>query len=955
MLKDAQKVYDELSQLLSGSNTRILVDVFNRVAFSTDASIYQIMPLCIVQPATAEDVSAVVKYAAQNNIPVTGRGAGSGLAGEALTSGIVVDFTRNMNNILEIAEDGSMVTCQPGVVLDEINAHLAAYGRKIGPDPSSGNRAVIGGVVANNATGAHSLQYGYIADHVEAIQVVLADGTIVDFHNDCNPNTPVAGCITRKIYDLLTDNAKLIADAQPETKRNRCGYNIANVCHDDSIDLAKLLAGSESTLALFTKIKLRTVELPKQKAILQLDFDSYVKMAQAVTMAVENDAATCELVDKNLIKMTLDAFPQYKDIFPNECVAQLLVEFTADTKDQLENKIDTCNIAIGNLASARKVVTDPQMQQRLFKSRKDAVPLLHREKGALHPIAFMEDVSVPYPKLAKYVAQIEKIGQKYNLTLAYYGHAGDGELHIRPYLDLYNPEDVQKMKDIALEVFDLAWSLGGTISGEHADGLLRTAFIEKQYGKEYYKVLRDLKYIFDPANIFNPGKIISDNPDVMTQDLRTSDLVIAERVETNLLFAPDEFRFEIEQCNGDGVCISTRPGSRMCPVFRALGDELACSRAKANLLRAWITGKLQAGDIESPEFKKILSLCVNCKMCSVECPSGVDISKLIIEARTRYVKQNGLTKTEYILTHNRWLSIAGSTFAPLSNLAMSLPPFKWLLDKAVGIDKRRAMPAFQRSTFIKQGRKYLTAQPAITNPIDRVAYFVDSFANYNDHDLGFAAVKTLLHNNIQVTIPDQRPAPLPAIVYGDINTAKKDFAFIVGHLAQAIRGGYKIVCSEPSAALCLKEDLRLYIDSDDARLVSANTYELMSYLDSLNRSSMLKTHTTADTRKFAYHSPCHSCAMSIAGDSIELLSDLAGVDITDINAGCCGLAGTCGMQTKNYDLSAKIGQEMADALDAMDTKLALTECAACKMQIEQLTNKTVTHPIKIIAKAYGLI
>ena len=337
------------------------------------------------------------------------------------------------------------------------------------------------------------------------------------------------------------------------------------------------------------------------------------------------------------LQETLDAYPEYRDIFPNECVAQLIIEFTADNAEQLKEKIDNCNLAIGTGAIRRNVIFDAEMQGRIFKSRKDAVPLMNREKGRLHPIAFIEDISVPYTKLAEYVTGVDKMARKYDLSLACYGHAGDGELHIRPYLDLYDPADVQKMRDIANDVFELAWSLGGTISGEHADGLLRAAFIEKQYGKEYYAVLRKVKDIFDPAGIMNPGKIINDDPDVMIKNLRTSNLVLSERVDTNLLFSPDEFRFEIEQCNGDGVCISTQPGSRMCPVFRAMGDEIACSRAKANLLRAWITGLLNSGDIESAEFKKILGLCVNCKMCSVECPSGVDISKLMIQIARRYI------------------------------------------------------------------------------------------------------------------------------------------------------------------------------------------------------------------------------------------------------------------------------------------------------------------------------
>ena len=871
MSYDANKICEELSLIVSGGRQDVLSDIFNRIAFSTDASMYEIMPACIVRPRTVKDVSEVVKYALKNKIPVAGRGAGSGVAGEALTSGIVVDFTRHMNTILAISEDDGTVVCQPGVVLDDLNARLAGYGRKIGPDPSSGNRAVIGGVVANNATGAHSLQYGYIADYIESVEAVLADGSVVEFANDYDVDADGSLSVAEQVYNLLVENEDLIVKAQPETLRNRSGYNIAGVCKEGRIDLTKLVAGSEGTLALFTKFKLRTVPVPKHKAILQLDFDTFEKMAAAVGKAVDNGASACELMDGTLIGMTLDAYPKYSDIFSADCVAQLLVEFTSGSNEELEKKIDECNIAVGNLAIKRKKVFDAEVQKRLWKSRKDAVPLLHREKGPKHPIGFIEDTSVPGTKLAEYVNGLEKIAVVYNIKVAYYGHAGDGELHIRPYLDLYDRNDINRMLWIAKDVFELAWSLGGTISGEHADGLVRAAFIEKQYGKEYYDVLKKVKQIFDPENILNPGKILNDDRDVMIKNLRFDTPVISDRVQTNLLFEPDEFRYEIEQCNGDGVCLSKQAGTRMCPVFRAMGEELACSRAKANLLRGWITGKLDKGDIDSEEFKQILGLCVNCKMCSVECPTGVDISKLMIEARTEYVKQKGLTVSEFTLTHNRILSMAGSAFAPISSFVMSLDVFKWALEKLTGLDRRRSMPAFNHGAFVKKAQRYLAEHTKIESALDKVAYFVDSYANYNDHELGYAVIKTLRHNNIDVIVPEQRPAPLPAIVYGDIKTAKEDLGYIVEHLVKAVSDGYKIVCSEPSAALCLKEDLRLYIDSDDARLVSENTHELMDYLNCLNEKSILKTFAAKDEREFAYHSPCHLNAMGIAGCSIELL------------------------------------------------------------------------------------
>lgn len=949
--KTTEQIGAELSRLVRGD---VQADIFSRIAFSTDASIYQLIPECVVSPANTADVVAVVRYAIENNIPVVGRGAGSGLAGEALGDGIVLDMKRHMNKIIRIEEDGAFVTVEPGVVLDDLNRYLSQYGNKIGPDPSSGNRAVIGGVVGNNATGSHSLEYGYIADFVESIEAVLADGSVVEFKNNVDStDSDIAGAC----FDVLNGKEQVIAEALPKTKRNRCGYNIAGICHDGKVDLAKLMAGSEGTLSIFTRLKLRTVDVPACKALLQIEFESIDKMARAVPVIVASGASTCELMDQSVIKLAADALPAYRDIFPVDCAAALLVEQTGDTEQEVLAKIEATDKAVGDMASGRKIVFDADQQARLWKSRKDAVPLLHREKGPRHPVAFMEDVSVENTKLAEYLSGLAVIGEKYGISLAYYGHAGDGELHIRPYLDLGDPKDVEKMRSIASEVFELAWSLGGTISGEHADGLLRTAFIKRQYGEEYYELLRGIKKVFDPNELMNPGKLISDDPDIMTKNLRASSPVLSERLDTNLLFDADEFRYEIEQCNGCGVCISTHAGARICPVHRAMNEELACSRAKANLLNAWITGKLNHSDFESNEFKQILGLCINCKMCSVQCPSGVDISKLIVEARSQLVEKKGLSITEKTLSRNRIMSVMGSAFAPLSNFVMSLGPFKWLLEKTIGIDRRRSVPKFQRGSFVKKANKYLASQPLISNPIDKVAYFVDSYANFNDHELGFAVIKTLRHNNIDVIVPEQIPAPITAMSYGDLNNSAKDLERIVPELAHLVRLGYRIVCSEPSAALSLGDELRLFAEGRDAKAVSDNTCELMSYLNDLNKRSLLKTKVsdTLDGLKYAYHSPCHLCAMGSSGASVELLTALTNVNIVDIEAGCCGLAGTAGMKKQGYDLSVRMGAEMVNALNAMATKYALTECAACKMQIEHLTDKETTHPIKLLAKAYGVM
>ncbi len=952
--KKPEQVAAELARI---SRADVFGDIFHRAAYSTDASIYQIIPLCVVAPKDSQDVAVVVKYAGENNIPLVARGAGSGVAGEALCSGIVLDMKRYMNRVIDVADDGSTITSQPGAVLDELNSVLAGFGKKIGPDPSSGNRATVGGSVANNATGAHSLKFGYIADYVIGIEAVLADGSIVEFKNDFDPADSGDGKVARFAEGCLTvlgENADLIAAAQPPTKRSHSGYNIANISSDGRIDMARLLAGSEGTLAVFTKITLRTVDIPPSRVLLQLEFDSLEKMARAVPLIADSGASACELMDRSLMQLAAEAFAQYRDVLPTSAAVVLLVEYTGSSEQQVKQKIQAASAMVSELALCTTAVFDIAKQDLMWQSRKDAVPLLYRTKSRKRPIPFIEDTSVENARLAEYITGLNDIARRYDVSMAYYGHAGDGGLHIRPYMDLATAEDVRKMQSIATEVFSLAWSLGGSMSGEHADGLVRAAFIKGQYGDDYYEVLRKIKNIFDPDGLLNPGKIINDDADVLVSNLRAQQGAVAEKLETNLLFRPDEFQLEVEQCSGCGLCLSKQNDLRMCPVYRALGDELASSRAKANLIRFWLTGQLSEDDFESDRLKEILDLCINCKACSVQCPSGVDISKLVFEARAEYARRKGLSRAAFALSRNRLLSMLGSIFWPVSNFVMALPPFKWFLEKTVGLDRTRTLPRFEFGQFLTKGRKYLRSAGPVKNPVDKVVYFVDTFVNFNDHALGFAVLKVLRHNDIEVILPPQRPAPLPAMAYGDAKTARKDLEYNIAHLAGPVREGYKIVCSEPSAALCLKQEMRHFVAGEDAELISENTFELSSYLLGLREQNKLKPATKQITREFIYHLPCHLCALGEGIPSVKLLQEHCGVKVNELKSGCCGLAGTFGMQKKNYELSSQIAASFKEALEKSPVKSVLTECAACKMQIEHLSDKAVQHPIEILAKAYSI-
>lgn len=951
--KKPENIAADLASVIRGD---VYDDIIHRAAFAADASIYQMLPACVVAPKNASDVAAVVRYAHDKNIPIAARGAGTGLAGESLTTGILFDMTRYMNRIIGIKDHGQFAVCQPGVVLDELNTRLTAFGRKIGPDPSTANRATIGGCVANNATGAHSLQYGYIGDYIESIEAVLANGELFEFKNNFSPDGRSEGILNRiasNCMSLITENKAVIEKALPRTKRNRSGYGIADVCHNDTIDLARMLCGSEGTLCIFTEITLRTVAIPKAKGLIQIEFDSLISMAKAVPAIVDSGPSACEMIDQSVIDMAREAYPQYHDVLPEKCPAMLTVEYNADDQGELERKIAAAELAVDKIAKKHRAVTNPDQQRNIEKARKDAVPLLNRSRAGKKPIPFIEDVSVDNKQLVKYILALQNIASDYGFEMSFYGHAGDGELHVRPYLDLSDPADIQKMPAIANDVFDVVWSLGGSISGEHADGLVRAAFIKKQYGPRFYQILREIKSIFDPDGILNPDKIICDDPGIMIKNLRAVHEVDPKSLIGSLETDPDEFKEEIQKCNGCGLCLTKSESLRFCPVYRAVGDELASSRAKANVLRFWSTGQMKDEDFESPEFRKFLDLCVNCKACSVECPSGVDVSGLVTAARAEYAKRKGLTISQTVLSNNRLLSKAGTAVAPIANFINSLAVSKWALEKTAGIDKRRSLPKFAGKSFLKAGAGYLRSCPPIIEPNDKVAYFVDTYANYNDHELGFAVLEVLVRNNIEVIIPKQRPAPLPAVCYGDVKRARTDLSYSVKYLAQAVRDGYKIICSEPSAAVCLRDELHNFVDNEDARLVSKNTFELVNYLLDLNNNNRLIKPDKCIPKEYIYHLPCHLCAVGNGRATIELLRKLCDAKVTDVQAGCCGIAGTFGMQKKNYELSTRIAGNLKSALTKSEIDSVLTECSTCKMQIEHISDKQVTHPLKIIARAYA--
>jgi anaerobic glycerol-3-phosphate dehydrogenase C subunit len=953
MTLSPQHIAEELRPAIDGD---VLADDLNRALYATDASIYQIMPACVVVPRHHRDVVAAVNYARHNGLAIAPRGGGSGLAGESLCAGIILDFSKYMDGILQIEPDERRVRCQPGVILERLNTQLAAEGLWIGPDPASANRATIGGMVGNNSTGAHSIRYGYLDQYVHELQVVLASGEVVTLaaHPTGEATNGPAGELTRQIEALVAEARPLFERCMPRSERNRSGYAIDKVVRGGVTHLGRLICGSEGTLGIVTECVIGLCDRPRHQALLQLHYDSLMRMAEAVPSIVTFGPATCDVMDGVLLGLARGAYPQYRDVLPADVPASLLVEVAEDTGQQVAEKIDAIRAA-ATTAVAQDVFVEPEQQARVWSARKAAVPLLFRQPGPRQPIPFIEDIAVPVDRLAEYLARLGELLKRHGVPVAYYAHAGHGEIHTRPYLDLHEAADVATMQRVATEACRLAWELGGTISGEHGEGLVRVQFIKEQYG-ELYPALRRVKEIFDPAGLLNPGKIINDNSEVMTRNLRFQLRARPERVATRLLdWREGELIHEAELCNGNGHCRSLEAQVTMCPIFQVIRDEAASPRAHANLMRAFLTGVLDEGVRSRDDFKRMADYCVNCKMCHLECPSAVNIPKLMLEAKAQYVAARGLTRTEYVLSRSELVSRMNSLFAPLVNPLMRAGWFCNLLEKATGIDRRRQMPRFALGSGHRHLLKRLRARSAEQDepPMDRVAYFLDLFANYNDHHLADAVLDVLLHNRVEVILPLQKGCGMPAIDYGDLGCGRKYLRYNVEQLAEVVRRGYKIVCSEPTAALTIKEE---YLDvqrTPASELVAENTFELCDYLWRLHQQGRLRTDFRPVEATFGYHAPCHLKALGVGYPGESLVKLVPGVRVVHIDQGCCGIAGTFGFQRKNFDVSMSAGSRLLQALADEQIELGLSECSTCKMQMEQGAGKETVHPIKVLAQAYG--
>jgi FAD/FMN-containing dehydrogenase/Fe-S oxidoreductase len=961
------RIHDDLRGIIEGE---LLFEPLERAPYAHDAGLYEVDPLGVVAPRTEADVVNLVRYAAEGGLAVHPRGAGTAVAGEALGEGLVVDFSRHFRRIVAIGPEAVVV--QPGVVLDVLNDQLAPLGRRLGPDPIGSESCTIGGMIGLDAAGPRALRYGTTGDHVERLRAVFAHGEVAELGREPWPSyddepSDFKGVVVRKLGALVRRNADLLARKAPRQPGGLAGYALARAATAEQIDLARIVAGSEGTLALVTEATLRTVPIPPAQGVVVLPFGRLVDAASAVAGCLDAGPAACELYDWRSLRLVRDASPAMRDWISEAAEAALVVEFEGDDPGEVADHIRCLS---DRMLRGRSLVAEPVALsrrsdvERLLGLRRAVEPLLMRMRGRSRPVPLIEDVTVPVGALPEYLQRLQNILKQHDASWTLDAHAGWGRLHVRPFLDMADPRDVAKLEPLATQLYEAAVEAGGTIAGGSGYGLARTQSLRRHHG-ELVPIFREVKDAFDPLNLLNPGKVIGDDPRLMTRDLRrvpagpvaTGDgPTEAAPVILPVLRWTDRGPVEVaSSCNGCGTCRTQEPSWRMCPTFRALHAEEASPRAQANLLRQLAAGTIDPKFWGAEEFRRNADLCIHCNMCQKECPSGVDVSSLMLEAKAAYVENHGVPPGDWWLSRvERWSRLA-SRFPILTNALLGNRAARWAFERLFGLSRLRRLPRAHRTPFVRRAARLGLTRPRPQAAGPRVVYFVDVYANYFDQELAEAVVAVLHQAGVNVYVPArQRGSGMPALVVGDVEYARDLALANLKVLGNAVRDGYTVVCSEPTAALALRQEYLKLTDDLDAGLVAASTRDVGQYLAGLHERGQLPPPEHPLRARVGYHQPCHLRALEVGTPGLDLIRTIPELDVEFIDRGCSGMAGTFGLSRDHFRTSLRAGRGLLGRLRDGDLEIGATECGACRIQMEQGATIRTLHPIKLLSLGYGL-
>ena len=958
------RLIEDLAGIFQGE---IHCDPLSQAMYSSDGSLHQITPFGVACPRDREDVLTLVKYAAEERIPLVPRGGGTSVGGESLGAGIIVDFSRHMTKVEAIGTQ--TVRVQPGVVHSRLNHLLRESGRYFPPDPSNSTTTTIGSMLALDSTGSHSIRIGSTRDHVVSLEVVMADGHFFEAANESLESLAIAAAdspiedtvalkrtLASRIGILLASNAKLIEEKQPARQfRNRAGYMLRGVLTASHLSFPKLLIGSEGTLGLFTGATLRTSALPAHRCALLILFESVESAVQAVQTISLLKPSACDLLDRRLLTLARDLDPRFASLIPAAAEAALIVEQTGFSQTEITLQVHDLMLRMKDLPDAGRSLFEATTFDEiefLWSLPYRVVPLLNRARGETSPLPIVEDIAVPPDALPEFVARARRVLQKHEITASLYAHAAAGQLHMRPFLPM--PLDPGKMEDLARDLYHAAIAVGGSISGEHGLGLSRTAFLRSQYG-ELYRVFQEIKAIFDPQQMLNPGKVLTDDPHLTINHLRPQQ-PDPQLIELQLNWSDTEFASTAMACHGCGACRTQEPDARMCPFFHTEAAEQRSPRAKANAVRAIVDGRLASHELASGDMHRLSKLCFNCKQCQYECPTTVNVPHLMLEAKAQYVAANGPRMSEWFLARvHAWGNLL-CRMSWLVNPLLNTESFRWTLERFFGVSRRRKLPTFARRTFLKAAPREWTIPPASLRDPHPVIFFVDHFANCHDPELAFAFGRIIEHHGLKFHVPpSQVRSGMALISTGDLDAAKLLAEKNIRVLAEFAREGCQIVCTEPAAAICLKQEYPRIINHPDVQTVADHVIEAGDFLSRLHADNQLRTDFSPLPSRGLYHTPCHLRSLGKNTPLLKLCGLIPQFQASNVDLGCSGLAGTFGLSREHFEESLVIGSKLIEEMRSDKIDFGLTECSSCKIQMEQQSTTPTLHPLKVLALAYGLM
>jgi len=944
----------ELRKRVRGS---VRFDQGSRLLYSTDASMYQVEPIGVVIPRDPDDVAAAFDVARSRRVALLPRGGGTSLTGQTVNHALVLDFSPHMNQVLEVNAEESWARVQPGLVQDELNAHVRPQGLLFGPDTSTSNRATLGGMLGNNSGGSHSIAYGLTVDHVLELTTLLADGTRVvfgtltadAFEAKCRLDG-AEGRIYREIAAVRTEFADEIRRRYPGHWRRVAGYNLNEAIKDFPLNVARVVVGSEGTLLTVLEARVRLVKRPAKTALDVIHYRDIQEALESSQSILETGPYAVELTDKVILDLARNNIEQSKRMaFVNgDPGAILIVEYAGETEAEVRGKVEALEArrARQRFGYAAHVAYDVGEQQSIWKLRKAGLGLLLGMKGDKKPIAFVEDTCVEPRHLRDFVPRFAEIFAKHDTTGAYYGHCSVGCLHIRPVIDLKTPRGLEQVRAIADEITDLVLEYSGTISSEHGDGRARSPFLERMYGPTLMGAFRRLKRAFDPDNRMNPGNIV-DSPGII-ENLRYGVSYKTWEPKTLLDFSEQGgFAAAVEMCNGVGACRKKLEGT-MCPSYMVTRDEEHSTRGRANALRAVLSGRMAPAEFTGRRLYEVMDLCLECKGCKAECPANVDMAKMKYEFLHHYYQANGLPLRNRLFGRIAELNALGARVPALANRLASLPLSRWLLEKVAGIDRRRPLPAFAPQTFEQWFRR---RTPAAAAPRGEVVLFHDTFVNYNAPGIGEAAVRLLEAGGYQVVLVDRKCCGRPMISKGMLTEAREHARYNVERLHPYAARGVAIVGLEPSCLLTLRDEWVDLLRTDAARVVARQSALLEQFL-LRERERGLDLAFARHGRTALLHGHCHQKALVGTAPTVAALT-WAGYAVSEVDSGCCGMAGSFGFEREHYDVSIALGnRRLAPAVKAApaDTEV-IAPGISCRQQIEHLAGRRAKHPAEALWQA----